>query len=185
MGLPYYTGIGSRRAPEDELKKMRYLGRVLAQAGFVLRSGAADGSDTAFEQGCDKAGGAKDIFIAWRGFSRRYDLKFKEISQEAMELAATLHPGWNYLKQGAKLLHGRNTYQVLGESLDEPSEFTVCWTPDGAETIEQLTAKTGGTSTAIRLSLLRDIPVFNLKNPDSVERFKLFIRENYPSVKGI
>lgn len=183
--MPYYTGVGSRETPEDVMKKLRYVGRVLASAGFILRSGAADGSDTGFEQGCDKVAGAKEIYLAWKGFSKRFDIKFVEITQEAMDLASTLHPGWNYLKQGAKLLHSRNTYQVLGRTLDKPSEFTVCWTSDGAETLEQLSPKTGGTATAIRLSLLRGIPVFNFKNEASIERFKQFIREKYPSVKGI
>lgn len=177
--MPYYTGVGSRRTPEEMIKKLRYLARVLASNGFILRSGAADGADTAFEEGCDKVAGAKEIYIAWKGFSKRFDIKFVEITQAAMDLASTLHPNWNWLKQGAKLLHSRNTYQVLGVELDEPSDFTVCYTPDGAETLEALNSKTGGTSTAIRLSLLRGVPVFNLKNDSSVERLREFLKSKY------
>jgi hypothetical protein len=70
----------------------------------------------------------------------------------------------------------------LGEDLKTPSVFTVCYTPDGAEKLETLNSKTGGTSTAIKLSLLKGVPVFNFKNESSIERFKAFMNDNYPTV---
>ena len=156
----------------------------MGRKGFILRSGAADGSDTGFEQGCDHVNGGKKIYLPWKYFNKRFDIKFVEISDAAFELASTPHPGWTYLKQGARRLHARNTYQVLGEYLDTPSDFTVCWTPDGAETEDQLTSKTGGTATAIRLSCRKGIPVFNLRNEASVERFKTFLKDKYNIVLG-
>lgn len=182
--MPYYTGVGSRETPLTEQKKLRFVGHWLARYGFILRSGAADGADTAFEQGCNHVNGGKKIYLPWKNFNKRFDIRFTEISTAAFELAATLHPGWKYLKQGAQKLHARNTYQVLGEFLDSPSDFTVCWTDDGAETIEQITSKTGGTATAIRLSCLKGIPVFNLRNEASVERFKTFLKDKYNIVLG-
>lgn len=182
--MPYYTGVGSRETPEEMMKKIRYLARWLAMKGFILRSGAADGSDTAFEQGCDKVNGGKKIYLPWKNFNRRFDIRFIELSEAAVQLASTIHPGWVHLKQGGQKLHTRNTYQVLGEFLDSPSDFTVCWTPDGAETIDKLTNKTGGTATAIRLSCLKGIPVFNLRNESSVERLKTFLKDKYNIVLG-
>ncbi|WP_396190533.1 hypothetical protein, partial [Flavobacterium sp.] len=110
--MSYYTGIGSRKTPEDMLKKLRYVGKQLAKAGFILRSGAAEGADTAFEQGCDSVAGGKEIYLGWNGFSGRFIKGFEPPSPESYELASTLHPYWNNLKQGAKALHARNTYQV-------------------------------------------------------------------------
>lgn len=182
--MPYYTGVGSRETPPEMMKKLRYIAHWLARSGFILRSGAADGADTAFEEGCDHVGGGKKIYLPWKNFNRRFDIRFVEVSDAARELAATIHPGWGYLKQGAQSLHARNTYQVLGEFLDSPSDFTVCWTADGAETVDTITKKTGGTATAIRLSLLRGIPVFNLRNEASVERFKAFLKEKYNLTLG-
>jgi hypothetical protein len=57
--------------------------------------------------------------------------------------------------------------QVLGEDLMHPSEFVVCWTPDGCERHEDRGLVTGGTGTAISVASQMGIPVFNVYNPDS------------------
>jgi len=46
-----YTGIGSRACPPEILGVMFMLGEALAEQGWILRSGAAPGADSAFEQG--------------------------------------------------------------------------------------------------------------------------------------
>lgn len=178
--MPYYTGVGSRQTPVDVVKRLILIGFKLAQAGFILRSGGAQGADSAFEEGCDAAGGAKEIWLPWNGYDRRYEKRYLP-SPKAYELAATLHPAWDRLTPGARSLHARNTHQILGEDLNTPSDFTVCWTPDGAEKEGRLSAKTGGTSTAIRLSLRKDVPVFNIRNSASYDRFKAFLTDRYPT----
>jgi hypothetical protein len=55
-----------------------------------------------------------------------------------------------------------NMHQCLGHTLDDPSEFALCWTADGAQSEADVNSKTGGTGTAIRLASQRGIPVFNL-----------------------
>ena len=57
----YYSGIGSRTAPKDVLVMMEKIGRILAQKGFILRSGAAEGCDTAIEKGCDSVNGKNGV----------------------------------------------------------------------------------------------------------------------------
>lgn len=46
-----YTGVGSRSTPQDIMKMMSALASKLEVEGWVLRSGAADGADTGFENG--------------------------------------------------------------------------------------------------------------------------------------
>lgn len=61
----------------------------------------------------------------------------------------------------------RNAYQVIGESLSEPSECVVCWTPGGHNQ--------GGTSFAIRLAEELQIPTYNLALPERELALKDFI----------
>ena len=49
--MPYYTGIGSRRTPNDIQAKMANLANLLASKEYSLYSGAAEGADKAFERG--------------------------------------------------------------------------------------------------------------------------------------
>lgn len=64
-----YTGVGARNTPDRILDIMEHVGYVLAQRGYVLRSGGAEGADKAFEAGCDAAHGNKKIYIPWSGFN--------------------------------------------------------------------------------------------------------------------
>jgi hypothetical protein len=147
----YYTGIGSREAPQDALKQMEALAGRLARYGYVLRSGGAPGADSAFENGCGS--GSKEIYLPWAYFNNNPSHLY-EITNEALSLAATIHPAWNNLSYPVQKLHARNCYQVLGKDLKTPSEFVVCWTVGGKVK--------GGTATAINLAKKFNIQVYNL-----------------------
>jgi hypothetical protein len=154
-----YAGIGSRRTPPDVCLLMTKLAGELAVRDYVLRSGGAEGADKAFEAG---AGDKKEIFRAK-----------PPPSPEAYRVAAAVHPAWHRCSPAAKALHARNTYQILGRSLDSPVRFVVCWTPDGAE--EGTSQKTGGTGQAIRIANRLDIPVFNLQRSTALKRLVEFL----------
>ncbi len=153
----FYTGIGSRETPTNVLAQMTYLAKLLAEYRYTLRSGGADGADTAFENGST----LKEIYLPWPKFNDNKSHLFSP-TQEAFEIAKTIHPVWDKLSIGAQKLHARNIHQVLGKDLKTPSEFLVCWTKNGKES--------GGTATAIKLTKLHNIPVYNLFNPDAYKQ---------------
>jgi hypothetical protein len=147
----YYTGVGSRKTPIEILNVMQDIGKIYAKKGYVLRSGGAIGADSAFEAGCDMAGGRKKIYIPWYGFNGYKPLDDKIVIatnlynyNRAEEIARKIHLAYNKLTQGAKKLHTRNVYQVLGDQLNSPSKILFCWTEGGA--------LKGGTATAIKLA---------------------------------
>lgn len=144
--MRYYTGVGSRETPQNILDRFTRLARFLED--YTLRSGGADGADTAFEIGA----AAKEIFVPWKGFNGN-DSKLFNQKLEAFEIASRHHPAWDKLKDSVKKLMSRNVHQVLGVDLKTPSEFVVCWTPNGEEK--------GGTALAIRVAKENGIPVFN------------------------
>lgn len=51
MTRPAYTGVGARATPRPVCERMTSLASTLERLGYVLRSGAADGADAAFESG--------------------------------------------------------------------------------------------------------------------------------------
>jgi hypothetical protein len=165
----YYTGVGSRETPPNVLDEMRLLAQALARAGWVLRSGGADGADSAFESGARDVSGPAEIFLPWKGFNNNLSDRFG-VTETALTLASKVHPAWDRLGQGPKKLHARNCYQVLGENLDQPSALLICWTPDGCETERSRSIRTGGTGTAIALATRHGVPVFNLSVPESKRR---------------
>lgn len=173
VSLPTYAGIGSRETPPEILRLMSRVAMRLADRGYVLRSGGAAGADAAFEAG---SGFASEIYLPWRGFNDHESPLF-EPTADAFKLAANLHPNWSRLDERSRCLMARNGHQVLGLDLRSPVDFVVCWTPDGCETEAQRGHRTGGTGQAIALANRHDIPVFNLANPDALERIKARLDE--------
>lgn len=180
--MKYYTGIGSRETPPEVLRQMKVWAKVLAEMGYTLRSGGADGADTAFEQGCDISKGSKEIYLPWKGFNQNKSSLF-EITDNALTLAKQVYgPRWITLKHSVRRLHTRNLYQVLGPTLDNPSSFIICWTQDGCVNATTRTRETGGTGQAIACATmfptLYDIPVFNLKNTDAHDKLMEYLNTN-------
>lgn len=147
-----YAGIGSRETPVEIQHLMYQIAKHLAQNGYTLRSGGAQGADQAFEKGCDSISGDKEIYLPWANFEgSNSSLIIKDI--EAFEIAEKFHPYWQNLSQGAKKLQARNSHQVLGPDLSTPSKFIICYTKAGK--------KAGGTGQAIRIAEDYSIPVFD------------------------
>ena len=163
-----YTGIGSRRTPDHVLEVMHRLGVILAKEGWVLRSGAAAGADSAFEAGCDEMRGPKQIYIPWDGFNRRYirndPFLMLGANESTEKLASEIHPNWSACSNGARALHARNVGQILGPHLNQPTDLVICWTPNGN--------KSGGTGQAIRLAERMGITVHDLGNPNVYEVYE-------------
>lgn len=149
-----YTGVGSRETPPEILAVMRQLAYDLATRGYILRSGGADGADTAFAEGCRLGDGASEIYVPWFGFNGVRGGLVPRDWGAAMSLAQHFHPAWDRCSDGARKLHARNGFQVLGRDLMTPSRFVVCWTRSGLGG--------GGTGQAIRIARSRNIPVFDL-----------------------
>jgi hypothetical protein len=164
-----YAGIGSRETPPEIISKMEEIGRAFAEAGWILRSGAAPGADSAFERGASAADGRMEIFLPWKGFEGHRSTLFQP-PEEAHGIASRLHPGWSRLSQGKRKLHARNVQQILGENLDSPSRLVVCWTAGGEPV--------GGTATGINLASERGIPIFNLGSRDSLAKLREWFARN-------
>lgn len=157
--MKFYAGIGSRTTPEDILAKMSGIAIALdARAGsdFTLRSGGAKGADTAF------AKGAKRSII----------LRPHHATEAAIEMASKYHPAWHNCNDYVRKLHGRNAQIILGENLDSPVLFVLCWTPKGNEV--------GGTALGIRIAKdkVNNIPVFNLAIEGTIDKLKEFLNGN-------
>lgn len=173
-----YTGIGSRSTPIVVLNLMTEIGSYFGKHGVTLRSGGAIGADSAFEAGCDFAGGPKEIFFPSREFNNRsalsqtnlYYMGGPGVNTELAMICAervwnkrSLPVQWNKLKEYTKLLMARNCFQVLGAQLSNPTKLIICWTEDGEAS--------GGTGQAISMAhqinmnkkLSYVIPILNLQ----------------------
>ncbi|TXG85497.1 MAG: hypothetical protein E6R13_02035, partial [Spirochaetes bacterium] len=106
--MKYYAGIGSRQTPKELIPTIDKIVLKLNELGYTLRSGAADGADTFFEN----KSVLKEIFLPWKGYNNHTSELYND-TPEGWVLAEKYHPNWKALSDGAKKLMVRNGYQVL------------------------------------------------------------------------
>lgn len=159
----YYAGIGSRTTPVEIQHLMYQVAKSLAKQGWILRSGAASGADQAFEKGCDKICGKKEIYLPWAAFEGSSSPLVVQPGK-AFEIAEKFHPYWHNLSQGARKLQARNSHQVLGQDLSTPSRFILCYTKNGSGQ--------GGTGQAVRIARAHNIPIFDFGKYKTIDEIK-------------
>lgn len=183
----YYTGIGSRETPGAILDIMQACAVKLGEQGWTLRSGGADGADNAFELGwlgwyANETPWPQEprveIYIPWYGFNKHdrdglfggvfgpQDIPDR-LWKRAARIAEEIHPAWARLGQGAKKLHSRNVFQVLGKNLDTPSKFVLCYAK-----LDKRGEPKGGTRTAIKIAQEYGVEVINLYEDANIRRME-------------
>lgn len=174
----YFTGIGSRKTPKYILKLMKQIARELANQGYVLRSGGAEGADNAFEEVYKELDAPMEIYLPWDGYNGRKEdgsqyILAKDLMnyESAIKITAKHHPFFYLLTPSVKKLIVRDTYQVLGRDLDEKekSRYVICWTPDECSNSDDRTHKTGGTGQAISVADHYGVFIRNLARKDHYE----------------
>jgi hypothetical protein len=179
-----YACIGSRETPQHILKLTFRFTNILAELGYSMYSGGCPkGMDYAGLRGAyshknsDKS--KNRIYISWEGMSGlRHDPEngfycpqdHFENYKEAAALGEKARGGWHNAGRGSVAHHSRNPYQVLGDDLNSPVDFVLTWAPYKSNGPQV----TGGTATAVKIALERDIPVFNLIEPDLEARLEFF-----------
>lgn len=154
-----YTGIGSRVTPLKFTKLMSNIAEILDSLGFQLRTGDARGADRAFSDS------SKNHEIYGPDMAQYNYSKWCEAEKIMSEFC--FEKSLENMNDAIRRLVVRNTFQILGHSLDKPTAFVVCWTP----TPDPFAPGAGGTRYACRLARSLDIPVINLNTPTEYSRF--------------
>lgn len=164
--MKYFTLVGSRETPEDSYQLLKHMAGYLALNGWTGRSGGADGADSALEEALLKLPHLMEVYLPWSNFngrianSRVYLIDTPKLTTypSAMGIAEQTHPAWDRCSRGARALHARNVYQVLGRDLQTPSKILVCWAIPTASGVK------GGTNTAVQLAKQHGCKIVNIYN---------------------
>lgn len=175
-----YTGKGSRVTPNFIEEVMVSFARRLHASGWLLRSGSTDG-DIAFIWGAGGEGeGGVEVYVPWANFNGS---QFGVAPDKgAREVAAKAIPWWHNMNEVERDLAARAAHEMLGANLNSPSRFLICWTPDGAMGVDDLSPETGGCMWVICIASYLDIPIFNLAVKEHVKHICSFAGVALPSL---
>ena len=138
-----------------------------------------------------------EIYLPWKDFNGRdssvsgyYTLPWMDNKQQAVNIASEIHPKWSLdlkvesgeipkpknwkpMKQGAKHLHTGNVYQLLGQDLNTPSRFVICYAePQGKKGHVK-----GGTGTAVKLGIDNGVEIINLYHETQRKRVEDWVNK--------
>jgi hypothetical protein len=105
--------IGSREITPELSGKLANIGRLIAQRGWFISSGNADGSDCSYARGANEIDPAKVIiYLPWKNYNPQYIVKgnlvTSDIKPEWIEPARRHHAIYDSLGQGVQKLMCRN-----------------------------------------------------------------------------
>lgn len=165
-----YVGTGNREAPPDILETFKRVAKDLEERGYTLRSGGMDGPEDTFEKAVQK----KEIHLPWKGFNDK-ESKSQFTTEQAKELASMFQPGFEGLKPAIQVFLAKNARIIMGKDLKSPCLFLITWSEDGAETLQERTARTGHTGHAIAMAASLKIPIFNFGKPGAEARLNQYL----------
>ncbi len=157
MSKKYYAGIGSRNAPDHVLVEMSTIAFSLSNRDFILRSGGATGSDSAFAAGAHS--GLVEIFRPNDFVNPNGRFVFPNWVEEEVRKYCLECP-IEKMKPYIAALIKRNMMQILGKDGRTPVDFVICWVP----TINPIDKDAGGTRYATRCAEEHGIPILNMRD---------------------
>lgn len=123
-----YAGTGSVHTPHWVRDLFCIAGERLADS-FTLRSGGQEGSDICFERGCENGQGKREIWLPWPHYEYNKSDKIVDVARYAY-ICASLYPNWDNLSDAMRKRYARCIPMILGEDLDKPVDFMVCYLPE-------------------------------------------------------
>lgn len=183
MSDEFFTGVGARITPDLVCLLMRRFSQLQRRRA---RSGGANGADEAFETNWDPV-----IYLPQRGFRGkggvwRYTDAQLAFADKQVELA---YPhDFSAVNEFTRDCFRRNVWEVIGlcDSVKDakPSDFLLCWTPDGALGIDDYDRDmTGGTGIAINIASLYSVKVYNLKRINHVKKITAWCDKQEKALK--
>lgn len=167
-----YVGMGTSTTPTEMHRWLKNAAVWLDSLDYMLCSGHTEKADIVFEDFSMH----KEIYLPWKGFNE----STSELSLESMpnvskatEIARKFNPNFGALSDREQKQIIMSGFQVLGQSLEEPVDFVLCWTEGGK--IE------GNIGQVLRIARYYEIPIFDFGSYSSTEAaiaaFPVFLTE--------
>jgi hypothetical protein len=170
-----YVGIGSRNAPRNIVNTMYQLSVRFAELNYTLRTLNNSEVDKAFQDGSIAGNGDFSVHVPWIDSSQEKNPLHFPPTSDAFAHCDRMDPCFERYHPQTQAIKARLANLLFGLDTEIKADFIVCWSPDGAEDIHQLTKSTGEIHGVLELKPTFTMPVFNFAKPDAMKRLTLLI----------
>lgn len=168
--------------PSDIVFKMTSLVKILNKNGYTFRCWF-NGNDTVGSQLTDKELTKPDTLkVEWYLPSKFYNSNIEQPisltnNELSFQVAKSFHRNYDKLHGFVRAICARDIELLLGSNLRKPLKFLIIYSSCGSEALSDKPnyESLGQLSFILRLAKETLIPVFNLKNPDAIDRLKKFL----------
>ena len=165
-----YACTGNQNCPPEIMEKFVRIAKKLEELGYTARVGGMDGIEDTVEKAINK----KEVHLPFKDFNQKQS-KFTYNSERAFAVAKMFHPTFDSMKKGVQCFLAKNARLLLGDRMNSPALFLVCWSEDGVESGKMKTNQTGFAGHPIAIAGALGIPIFNLARPDTEDRINFII----------
>lgn len=163
---------GNYNAQENIRPLVAEVVSMLKQAGYTIRVTAGKGFDDIAMQ---TAGQGAEIYLPCKFNDVQYTPHSTFNGDECKEFTRRHCPNFPAIPEKQQMWYYRNTRMVLGKNCTQPAQVSIIWSDDGVESPSTYGPKSGHAGHVAVLSRAQGIPVFNLNNPNAVQRLKQFL----------
>lgn len=165
--------------PDEESKKL-ILGLIknLAGRGFILRYQFNNTIDF-YKTVTDIEGLSVEAYRPWKKMAPDLASVAKTFAdKQAYEAACYYAPKFSSFPPGVRCIRANAVYALLGKEIKNPSNFILCWTECGSEAITKDTdfKKIGNAGVFFTMGKDLNIPIYNIKNKDSVQKLAEYLK---------
>jgi len=158
--------------PEDAEENIIKLAKGLMAAGYTFRHTGA--SDDEIQNKIIRVVGADVVsYIPWKGFNKMVNYPILP-TPEGYKTAITVHKAFAKIPPAVRAILARNVNAMLGEKANDPVDMILVWDATGVEALGKGVKfdEIGTLPFILQVATKANIPVFNVKNTDVLERIK-------------
>jgi len=173
VGKSYTVAYSSAADIDDDItNKFTKIAKALLLKGYILRHRGGE-TDKLWNELISLEGMKYESYLPWKKFNTniKTPLTFST-TKEVHELVANYHIAYNKLKPGLKNILATEIYTCLSDTLNNPCDLIIVYSPKGDETItKNVDFKVlGNTSFILRIGEACGIPIINIAKENALTR---------------
>jgi hypothetical protein len=179
------TARGKDTVPEAVKEKIVEVAKILSKKGYVFRHNA--GADDEVQNAVMQIEGIKaESYIPWKKFNVKVkEPYFTKSTEKAYGIGSNSHKVFWKLPNPVRAILAMNVHSMLGPKCDDPTDLLIGYSECGSESITKNMEfkKSGNLTFFLKLAEDSNVPVFNFKKEDAVQRLAAFLKKHEASTQ--